>query len=130
MTNNGKQFEGGQLSSSEHSKFVKDQITNTSSDLIEITEDKLENILLKHLNKMNKVKGWQVPVTLFVTIVLVLLTSEFKTKFGITADVWQAVFILAAIISFIWSCRASYNSIVCSKSSTINYLIDEIKDKN
>ena len=35
----------------DESKFVDKHRSNVKSDLIEITEDKLENILLKHLKK-------------------------------------------------------------------------------
>lgn len=71
-------------------KFVNEVHTNTKSDLIEITEDKLEIILLKHLNKLNKVKGWLTPLSLFVTILIVLLTATFKLFAGLSKEVWKS----------------------------------------
>ena len=41
----------------DESKFVDKHRSNVKSDLIEITEDKLENILLKHLKKNWHKKG-------------------------------------------------------------------------
>lgn len=110
-------------------KFVDQVRTNTKSDLIEITEDKLENILLKHLDKLNKVKGWLTPLSLFATILIVLLTAEFKLYFGIEKEVWKAVFVLSLFVTMIWTGISSYNAIRCSKKSSISFLINEIKNQ-
>lgn len=109
-------------------KFVNEVHTNTKSNLIEITEDKLENILLKHLNKLNKVKGWLTPLSLFVTILIVLLTATFNSFAGLTKDVWNAIFVISLVITLVWAIVASIEAIKCSKSSTIGFLIKEIKN--
>ena len=111
-------------------KFVDQVRTNTKSDLIEITEDKLENILLKHLSKLNKVKGWLTPLSLFVTILIVILTSTFKSFIGLEKEVWKAVFVISLIVTFIWTIIATYNAIKCSKDASISFLINEIKNKS
>jgi hypothetical protein len=109
-------------------KFVDQVRTNTKSDLIEITEDKLENILLKHLSKLNKVKGWLTPFSLLITILIVLLTADFKIFLGVSKEIWNAVFILGFIATFIWTVTSAYSAIRCSKNSTIEFLISQIKD--
>ena len=48
----------------DESKFVDKHRSNVKSDLIEITEDKLENILLKHLKKNWHKKGLSKPEAL------------------------------------------------------------------
>ncbi|CAL2082775.1 conserved hypothetical protein [Tenacibaculum dicentrarchi] len=111
-------------------KFVNQVRTNTKSDLIEITEDKLENILLKHLNKLNKVKAWLTPLSLFITILIVILTSTFKSFVGLEKEVWKAIFVISLIVTFFWTIISSYNAIKCSKSSSIDFLINEIKNKS
>ena len=111
-------------------KFVSQVRTNTQSELIEITEDKLENILLKHLNKLNKVKGWLTPISLFITILIVLLTADFKPFLGLEKEVWNAIFIISALIALIWSITSIISAIKCSRSSTISFLIKEIKNTN
>jgi uncharacterized membrane protein YqjE len=125
MSNNNQTTESG---INPQSKFVNQVRTNTKSDLIEITEDKLENILLKYLGKLNKVKGWLTPFSLFVTILIVLLTAEFKIFLGISKEIWNAFFILALLITFIWTLKSAYDAIKCSKNSTIDFLISEIKN--
>ncbi|MCH3883223.1 hypothetical protein [Tenacibaculum aquimarinum] len=111
-------------------KFVSQVRINTQSELIEITEDKLENILLKHLSKLNKIKGWLTPVSLLLTILIVLLTAEFKLFWGVEKEVWKAIFILGLVATIIWSIITIINAIKCSKSSTVTFLINEIKNKN
>jgi hypothetical protein len=109
-------------------KFVDQVRTNTKSDLIEITEDKLENILLKHLSKLNKVRGWLTPFSLLITILIVLLTADFKLFLGVSKEIWNAVFILGFIVTLIWTVISVYSAIICSKNSTIGFLISEIKN--
>ena len=111
-------------------KFVSQVRVNTQSELIEITEDKLENILLKHLSKLNKVKGWLTPVSLFVTILIVILTADFKPLWGLEKEVWKAIFVVAMLLTIIWSIISLFEAIKCSKKSTITFLINEIKNKN
>lgn len=109
-------------------KFVNQVRTNTKSDLIEITEDKLENILLKYLQKLSKTNSWLTPVSLFITILIVLLTSEFKSFLNLEKEVWKALFLLSLILTFIWSIIAIIESIKCSKKASIKFLIGEIKN--
>ncbi len=110
------------------SKFVDQVRTNTKSDLIEITEDKLENILLKHVSKLNKASSWLTPVSLFLTFLIIFLTADFKDFAGIEKSVWKAVFLFALIGSFIWTFKATINAIKFSKKASIDYLIKEIKN--
>ena len=110
-------------------KFVKQVRTNTKSDLIEITEDKLENILLKHLQKLSKINAWLTPVSLFATVIIVLLTSNFKDFLDIKKEVWEALFVLISIVTLIWSVVAIFQSIKCSKKASIKFLISEIKNQ-
>lgn len=110
------------------SKFVNQKRNNTKSDLIEITEDKLENILLKHLHKSQTINNWVTPMTLFLTILIVLLTSNFKDFIGIQKEEWKALFLITLIVSFIWFCITVFKALSCAKTTTIKYLIDQIKN--
>ena len=108
--------------------FVNEVRTNTKSDLIQITEDKLENILLKYLNTINKSNGWVTPVSLFFTFFVVILSVDFKDFLSLTKDTWKAIFIILMILSFIWTIKSVYIAISCSKKSTIEHLINLIKN--
>ena len=112
----------------EGTKFIDQLRSNVKSDLIEITEDKLENILLKHLHKMAIRKEWITPFSLFLTVLLANLTATFAKKFGIDADVWHAFFLLFAFASFIWLVWSLVRLIARWKGASIDNLIAIIKD--
>lgn len=109
-------------------KFVNQVRSNTKSDLIEITEDKLENILLKHLNKSTIINSWVTPLSLFLTILTVLLTSEFKEFGSLDKSDWKAFFTICLIVTLIWTIVSTIKAIRCSKKSSIKFLINEIKN--
>lgn len=110
------------------SKFIKNRRCNTKSDLIEITEDKLENILLKHLEKMLLRSAWIAPASILATLITVKTTATFNNSLGIDAAVWEALTIFVGGLSFLWLlkvvCKAVYNY----KSLTLSSLLIEIKD--
>lgn len=53
-------------------------ISITETNLIKITEDKLKLVLYEHIEKLRKSKEWLAALSFSVTILLVLLTSNFK----------------------------------------------------
>ena len=111
-----------------NSKFINKKITNTKSDLIEITHDKLENILLKYLKNIDRVKSWFTPLTLLITVLIVLLTANFKDFMQIKKELWNAMFILTFVTSCIWFLYSCFISIKCAKKSSIQYLMRKIKN--
>ena len=116
------------ITTEEDSKFVNKRRINTKSDLIEITEDKLENILLKHLEKLSIRKSWIVPLSLFVTVLLANLTSNFSEKFGISGETWEALYLLLSIGSGIWLLISLLRAFATKEKGTIPELISVIKN--
>ena len=116
------------FSSTADSKFVDQIRSNVKSDLIEITADKLENILLKHLSKVGVRKSWLTPLSLFLTVILASLTATFSKKFGIDGPVWQALFILGGIASGVWLLCTIIRIYVCWKTCSLEHLISIIKN--
>ncbi len=110
------------------SKFIDQRRTNVKSDLIEITEDKLENILLKHLHRLGVRKSWITPLSLLVTIILANLSATFGDKFGIKGSVWEAFFLLVTIGSSIWLVVSIILIIINWKESSLTNLIAIIKN--
>lgn len=109
-------------------RFVEKRRTNVKSDLIEITHDKLENILLKHLKNVNIKTSWVTPLTISLTVLLARLTADFKDYFDISKDVWDAFFLILFFASVIWFLWTVYRIIVCWKKSSIDHLINQIKN--
>jgi len=125
---NNEQVASFETSDASESRFVNERRSNVKSDLIEITEDKLENILLKHLKKMGTRKGWLAPLGLFISVVLANVSATFTEKFGIGASTWEAVFVLAAIGSGVWLFASLIAMWLNWKESTTDFLICHIKD--
>lgn len=81
---------------------VEEVHTNVSQEIIEITSDKLKLILNEHIESLEKSKEWQTPLSLILTIALVLSTTNFKSSFGVPPETWLAIFILSCGLSILW----------------------------
>ncbi|MGA3207533.1 MAG: hypothetical protein ABSE05_06895 [Syntrophales bacterium] len=115
-------------SPSEENKFIDKVRSNVKSDLIEITADKLENILLKHLHKLGIRRSWATPLPVFITALLASLTATFSDKFGINGSVWQAFFLLVVCVTVVWLVVALIMLCACWKTSSLEHLIGLIKN--
>lgn len=107
-------------------KLVSDSkvYTNLGQEFIVTTEDKIRIKLDCHLNKIALKKDWITPVGIFLTVLLTLLTTEFK-KFYFSADTWTAVFLIIEIITGIWSLVSIIKAL--RTEITVDHLINEIK---
>ena len=93
-------------------RFVNQICSNTKSDFIEITDDKLENILIKFLRDFKNASGWLTSLSVFLTILIVNLTADFREFLSISKEIWCALFIVALFFSFFWCC---YKAIIAFK---------------
>lgn len=109
------------------SKFVTRRIANIKSDLIEITHDKLENILLKHLSSVSVKGSWITPSGILLSVLLTLCTAEFKEFWGVSKESWQAVFIVLAIVSGGWLIYSLVRIYQCWGKMGLEHLLSEIK---
>lgn len=88
--------------SGEDNNFVDKIIVNVKSDLITITEDKLENILLKNIDQKSINRSWIIPLSIFMTTLITILSANFNDIYGLKSAVWEAIFILVTIGTAIW----------------------------
>lgn len=94
-------------------------ISRTDTCLIKITEDKLVNILTIHVEKLKKSKEWLAALSFSASLLLVLITSKFNARWGISADTWQALFMFLFGASVIYLIYSIYNCIVHKDSVDI-----------
>lgn len=99
---------------------------NTSQEVITITTDKLKLALLSHVDCMEKKDAWHMPLSLLVGVVVVFCSSTFKTAFGLSADTWQAIFVIFGGGCFVWFCLALRD---LKKATSLEELIQVIKNK-
>ncbi len=105
---------------------VNNIISLLDVDVIEITADKLENILNKRINNIKAPRDIISAIGLFVGLTGTLLTSEFHDTLNIPADMWKGIFFLSAILSFFHMVRVAYNR--CFRRDGVESIIKAIKD--
>jgi hypothetical protein len=110
-------------------KFVDKRYANLKSDVVEITHDKLENVLLKFYQKHLLRTAWFNPLSIGVGVVLTLTTAEFKaTALGLDGSTWRAIFIVALAGSALWLAVSLVHLARCWKETSLEYLINRIKN--
>lgn len=101
---------------------------NIDTNLIIITEDKLENCLLKHLRYLRVKRMWITPFTLALSLIAALSATKFEVDlFNIPRSVWQAGFYLCTLGCLVWlsySLLQLYNN---RGHSGVSNLIEVIK---
>ena len=112
------------------SRFINQVCSNTKTDFIEITEDKLENILIKFIGDFKNASGWLTPLSIFLTILITNLTADFKEFLSIPKATWSAIFCFALAISFIWFIVKGITAIKKRDKIKVDYLIRKIKNNN
>jgi hypothetical protein len=107
---------------------TSDVCSNTKSDVIIITEDKLRLIFGKFVNRIKKTRDWISYAGISVTILLSLLTCNFDKDFlGVSHDIWYAVFVFGFISSAIMLIVSVIN---CLRSRNLtDKMIIEIKNE-
>ena len=111
----------------ESRKFIQNRRENIKTDLIEITHDKLENILLKHLMILRYRTSWITPLSIFIAILAIILTTSFNEFFGIKAATWEATYHIICVSMFIWLIYDFFKLYKNWNKTTIEFLINKIK---
>ncbi len=99
---------------------------NTSQEVVEITVDKLRIILSAHIKKSEKLNEWQAALGVLISLIATLCTTTFRDTFGVQADVWKALFIVACVLSSIWLIKGL---IRLFKQEDIDSLLCKIKNE-
>lgn len=98
---------------------------NTSTHIIAVSQDKLLRILDKYTDKVKKQKQWITPLSIAFTLLISLLTSDFKDFIGITAAVWKTTFIIIFLICTVLTGYLFFNK---KTPPNVDELVDEIKE--
>lgn len=106
-------------------KFVTDTVENVGSTQITITEDKLRNILLKHVPMIRKSRDWIGAFFTTAGLSASIYACDFTGKLGLSADKWEGIFfvlILLGILFFLYSFINAFR-----KNSNEEMIIKDIK---
>ena len=99
---------------------------NLAQEIIIINIDKLKLILKDHQDALRQKRDWINPLALFISLLITNLTSSFHDTWNISADTWQAIFIILCIGALCWLIYAVYNAIK-GKDCSIEAVINNIK---
>ena len=105
---------------------VSEVHTNVDQQIIQITSDKLTIILKEYNESQEKSTDWKNPLSIAITIIIVLLTTEFKNALFIEASVWKAIFVISLAACLIWLIKSVYH---IKHKTTIPQVIERIKNK-
>ena len=99
--------------------------SNIDRHIIQINEDRLHLCLLTYVTSLKDADAWQLPVSLALTFLLTIVTTEPIAVFSLTADTWKAVFLIALILSILWllNCLRQQRN-----KMTLDELITHIKE--
>lgn len=101
---------------------------NLSQEVIMISEDRLKLKLMEYENSRKKIYDWISPLAISITLIVTLITADFKSALFLSGDVWHAIFVLLTIAAFIWFIASIYNATHNCKI-TIESVIKEIKQE-
>ena len=107
-----------------NSEFVENEINNVSSDIIRITEDKLRLKVADFEKSVVHCYDWVGSVGIVITIALALLTTDFKDRFGLKAETWNAIFFIILIVAIAYGI---YTIIKPFNRKTIDEFISDLK---
>jgi hypothetical protein len=100
--------------------------TNTSQNVITITEDRLELGLRDYRAHLSRRRDWVTPVGIFLTVVSTLSTATFTEVWGIDASTIKVVFVSLAIISGFWTLKALLE-LFTTRAQTIQEFIAQLR---
>jgi hypothetical protein len=110
-------------------KYVDKRYANVRTDVIEITHDKLENLLRKFYERHALRLSWFNPLSLGIGVALTLSTAEFKAQaLALDGATWKAIFVITLVVSVVW---LVFNLIQLARGwneSSLDSLIDKIKN--
>lgn len=112
--------------------MTKELVTyeNVRQEFVFTTVDKLKLCLIEHKGHLRARREWLAPAGLLVALVTTLVASDFHAALGLTADVWQAMYVLAAVgaaaLTVVLGIRAARNI----KKTGLDKLIDKITDRS
>ena len=83
---------------------------NTNQRLIVVTQDKTLLTLKRNIARLGK-KEWVAPLSTLSTIMIALITSNFKYALGLGPAEWRAIFIVCGMIATGWLFNALKRSL-------------------
>jgi hypothetical protein len=102
---------------------------NLDQDIIHITADRAHRYLSEWRQKIEAEGSWIAPLSLAVSLLLALLTADFKDRFGLKKEQWAAIFLISLVATIIWLLR-SVTRRIWNPAETPDQIVEKFKNKS
>ena len=102
-------------------------VANIDSVVVAVNEDKLRLKLNEFERHISSKYAWRGPLSICLTALITLASSEFKDSLVLTKSVWNNLFICVAIISAFFTVYEGAKAVKNKSKSSVDHLISEIK---
>ncbi|MFI5142368.1 MAG: hypothetical protein ACHQII_08435, partial [Bacteroidia bacterium] len=92
-------------------------------EIIVTTCDKMELILIESNKFKSSKEGWIAPLSIFLSIVAVLITADFKDLWGMPKDSIRAFFFMVALASLFWLLFSIYNLVRYWEKGSVKWIL-------
>ncbi|MGE6376587.1 hypothetical protein [Peribacillus muralis] len=104
--------------------------TNVGQEIVVTTEDKLELCLRDHQHILKAKSDWITPLGLFIAVLTSLVAADFKEFLGISADLWNAIFLICSFIFGFWLLKALSKAFQYRGSGDTKEIIQKLKNNS
>lgn len=106
-------------------KYVRDSIQNVQTNEITISEDKLRNKLERQIKGIKEASGTFSYLSVAITCIGVLVSTDFKEFMGITPDMWKMLFIIAAVVFMVLFLKSGFHAVF--HRVNVDTIVNDIK---
>lgn len=99
---------------------------NIGQEVIVTTVDKVKICLMENRECLTAQKEWITPLSLFIALVTTLAAAEFR-KFLFEAAVWQAIYVLGAVITLVWTVLKLRDAWKMRSKASIDTIVTSLK---
>jgi hypothetical protein len=100
---------------------------NVGQDFIATTKDKLELILLKYQDALRAKHEWIAPAGILLAVLPTLLGAQFTDFLSLKKEVWEALYLIAALGSLGWLAASIVRSYRTRESRGVACVINRIR---
>lgn len=100
---------------------------NLGQDIIHITADKARLYLNEWCRKIEAQGSWIAPLSLGASLLLALITADFKDRLGVPKEYWSSTFFVALIATLIWLGRSVKRRLV-NAPETVEQIVKKFKN--
>jgi hypothetical protein len=100
---------------------------NLHQDVVQITTDKARRYLDDWRQKIEAQGSWVAPLSLSASLLMTLLTADFKDRFSVPKEYWFALFSVSFLAAVAWL-AGSIKRRIQNSSESSSQIVDRFKN--